>query len=43
MTIGFLASLGLPGLVSFAAEFMVLASMFDTWGLWLWCRSLPSP
>jgi len=36
MTIGFLASLGLPGLVSFAAEFMVLASMFNTWGLWLW-------
>ncbi len=35
MTIGFLASLGLPGLVSFAAEFMVLASMFNTWGLWL--------
>ncbi len=35
MTIGFLASLGLPGLVSFAAEFMVLASMFDTWALWL--------
>jgi len=35
MTIGFLASLGLPGLVSFAAEFMVLASMFQTWGLWL--------
>lgn len=35
MTVGFLASLGLPGLVSFAAEFMVLASMFDTWGLWL--------
>ncbi len=35
MTIGFLASLGLPGLVSFAAEFMVFASMFETWGLWL--------
>ena len=35
MTIGFLASLGLPGLVSFAAEFMVLASMFNTWGLWV--------
>ncbi|MCU0851984.1 MAG: NuoM family protein [Thermoplasmata archaeon] len=35
MTMGFLASLGLPGLVSFAAEFMVLASMFSTWGLWL--------
>jgi NADH-quinone oxidoreductase subunit M len=36
MTAGFLASLGLPGLVSFAAEFLVLASMFDTWGMWLW-------
>jgi len=35
MTMGFLASLGLPGLVSFAAEFMVLASTFETWGLWL--------
>jgi NADH-quinone oxidoreductase subunit M len=35
MTIGFLASLGLPGLVSFAAEFMVLASMFQVWALWL--------
>ena len=35
MTIGFLASLGLPGLVSFAAEFMVLASMFQTWAFWL--------
>ncbi|MBU0685026.1 MAG: NuoM family protein [Thermoplasmatota archaeon] len=35
MTIGFLASLGLPGLVSFAAEFMVLASMYQTWALWL--------
>jgi proton-translocating NADH-quinone oxidoreductase chain M len=35
MTVGFLASLGLPGLVSFAAEFMVFASMFSTWGLWL--------
>jgi len=35
MTIGFLASLGLPGLVSFAAEFMVLYSMYFTWGLWL--------
>ncbi len=36
MTIGFLASLGLPGLVSFAAEFMVLAAMFQTWPSWLW-------
>jgi len=35
MTIGFLASLGLPGLVSFAAEFMVFASMFQIWSLWL--------
>ena len=35
MTIGFLASLGLPGLVSFAAEFMVLVSMFQVWALWL--------
>jgi NADH:ubiquinone oxidoreductase subunit 4 (subunit M) len=35
MTIGFLASLGLPGLVSFAAEFMVFVSMYETWGLWL--------
>jgi proton-translocating NADH-quinone oxidoreductase chain M len=35
MTIGFLASLGLPGLVSFAAEFMVFASMFDKWSMWL--------
>lgn len=35
MTIGFLASLGLPGLVSFAAEFLVFASVYYTWGLWL--------
>ncbi len=35
ITIGFLASLGLPGLVSFAAEFMVFASVYQTWGLWL--------
>jgi NADH-quinone oxidoreductase subunit M len=35
ITIGFLASLGLPGLVSFAAEFMVFVSMYQTWGLWL--------
>jgi proton-translocating NADH-quinone oxidoreductase chain M len=35
LTIGFLASLGLPGLVSFAAEFMVFVSMYNTWGLWL--------
>jgi proton-translocating NADH-quinone oxidoreductase chain M len=35
MTVGFLASLGLPGLVSFAAEFMVFASMFFKWGMWI--------
>ena len=35
MTIGFLASLGLPGLVSFAAEFMVFAAVFFKWGLWI--------
>lgn len=35
MTIGFLASLGLPGLVSFAAEFMVFAAMFFEWGMWI--------
>ena len=35
MTVGFLASLGLPGLVSFAAEFMVFAAMFDKWAMWL--------
>ncbi len=35
MTIGFLASLGLPGLVSFAAEFMVFLSVYQVWGLWL--------
>ncbi len=35
LTIGFLASLGLPGLVSFAAEFMVFVSVYETWGLWL--------
>jgi NADH:ubiquinone oxidoreductase subunit 4 (subunit M) len=35
ITIGFLASLGLPGLVSFAAEFMVFASMFQIWSMWL--------
>ncbi|HEX9908689.1 MAG TPA: NuoM family protein [Thermoplasmata archaeon] len=35
MTVGFLASLGLPGLVSFAAEFMVFSSMFEEWSLWL--------
>ena len=35
MTIGFLASLGLPGLVSFAAEFMVFAAVFFKWGMWI--------
>jgi NADH:ubiquinone oxidoreductase subunit 4 (subunit M) len=35
MTVGFLASLGLPGLVSFAAEFMVFAAMFFKWGMWI--------
>jgi NADH-quinone oxidoreductase subunit M len=35
MTAGFLASLGLPGMVSFAAEFLVFWSMFNQWGLWL--------
>ena len=35
MTIGFLASLGLPGLVSFAAEFMVFAATFFEWGMWI--------
>ena len=35
MTIGFLASLGLPGLVSFAAEFMVFAAVFFKWEMWI--------
>jgi NADH-quinone oxidoreductase subunit M len=35
MTIGFLASLGLPGLVSFAAEFMVFYATFLKWSLWV--------
>ncbi|UCE81168.1 MAG: NuoM family protein [Methanobacteriota archaeon] len=35
IAIGFLASLGLPGLVSFAAEFMVFAAVFFEWGLWI--------
>lgn len=35
MTTGFLASLGLPGLVIFAAEFMVFWTIFNNWGLWL--------
>jgi len=35
MTAGFLASLGLPGLVIFAAEFMVFWTIFNSWGMWL--------
>ena len=35
MTSGFLASLGLPGLVSFAAEFLIFYSIFQSWGLWI--------
>lgn len=35
ITIGFLASLGLPGLVSFAAEFMVLYATFAKWSMWV--------
>jgi len=35
MTAGFLASLGLPGLVMFAAEFMTFWAIFNNWGLWL--------
>jgi NADH-quinone oxidoreductase subunit M len=35
ITIGFLASLGLPGLVSFAAEFMVFYATFLKWSLWV--------
>jgi proton-translocating NADH-quinone oxidoreductase chain M len=35
MTIGFLASLGLPGLVGFPAEFSVFYATFDEWGLWV--------
>jgi len=35
MTAGFLASLGLPGLVSFAAEFMVFYATFVTWSMWV--------
>jgi len=35
MTAGFLASLGLPGLVSFPAEFMIFYSIFQSWGLWI--------
>ena len=35
MTFGFLASLGLPGLVSFAAEFMVFYATYVTWSMWV--------
>jgi len=35
MMMGFMASLGLPGMVGFLAEFMVFTSTFDTWGLWV--------
>lgn len=38
MTIGFLASLGLPGMVGFVAEFTVFASTFDAFG---WLLILP--
>lgn len=35
MMIGFMASLGLPGLVGFMAEFSVLTATFDVWELWV--------
>lgn len=35
MMMGFMASLGLPGMVGFLAEFMVFTSTFDTWGVWV--------
>jgi NADH-quinone oxidoreductase subunit M len=35
MMIGFMASLGLPGLVGFMAEFSVLTATFDWAGLWV--------
>jgi NADH-quinone oxidoreductase subunit M len=35
MTAGFLASLGLPGMVSFPSEFMVLYATFNAWSLWV--------
>ncbi len=38
MTIGFLASLGLPGMVGFVAEFSVFASTYDAFG---WLLILP--
>jgi len=33
MTAGFLASLGLPGLVSFAAEFSIFYAIYSEWNL----------
>jgi len=33
MTAGFLASLGLPGLVSFAAEFSIFYAIYNSWNL----------
>jgi len=35
MTSGFLASLGLPGLAIFAAEFLIFFAIFQSWGLWI--------
>ena len=35
MMMGFMASLGLPGMIGFLAEFSVFTATFDTWGLWV--------
>ncbi len=35
MMVGFLASLGLPGLVGFVAEYSVFTSTYLVWGLWV--------
>lgn len=35
MMMGFMASLGLPGMVGFLAEFSVFTATFDTWGVWV--------
>ncbi len=35
MMMGFMASLGLPGMIGFLAEFMVFTSTYDVWGLWV--------
>lgn len=35
MMIGFMASLGLPGLVGFVAEFSAFTATFDAFGLWV--------